>query len=51
MWRELMEMEDENGSVFFGSPVRSSICKDQEVEQDNLKLFSISVEIIVTEVY
>jgi hypothetical protein len=44
-------MEKENYSVFFGSPVRSSICKEQGVKQVNLKLFSISVEDTVTEVF
>jgi hypothetical protein len=46
-----MEMEKENDSVFVGSPVKSSICKDHGVKQDNLKLFSICVESIVAQVY
>jgi hypothetical protein len=51
MWHELMELKEENGSVIFASQVRSSICKDQGVEQNNLKLFSINIESTVTEVY
>jgi hypothetical protein len=32
-------MEEKNRSVFFGSLVRGSICKDQGVKQDNLNCF------------
>jgi hypothetical protein len=50
MWRELMEMAEENRFVFFGGPPMSSVCKDQAVEQENLKLYSFTVDSIVSKV-